>query len=110
MGMSSRGGSAVVCFFFDIAFVTFDVELLDPCQYRAQADGLRGGATGRVMEGDGRRSRWCARASLSAASIDLGMHPKALASWGASKGGLVHEDRIWVFFVLHRPFRPPSSV
>jgi hypothetical protein len=29
--------------------------------------------------------------------------------WGASKGGLVHEDRICVFFVLHRPFRSRSA-
>jgi hypothetical protein len=26
---------------------------------------------------------------------------------GASTGGSVHEDRIWISFVPHRPLRPP---
>jgi hypothetical protein len=28
--------------------------------------------------------------------------------WGSSKGGLDHEDRIRISYVLHRPSRPRS--
>jgi hypothetical protein len=34
---------------------------------------------------------------------------KMPANWGASKGGLDHEDGIRFFYVLHRPFRPRSA-
>jgi hypothetical protein len=50
---------------------------------------------------------WADYGLLSVCFFCLGFEWGEGEPWGGSKGGLVHEDRIWISYVPHRPSRPP---